>query len=78
MVWPASARVDAALQSGQRVGTHYDPMLGKLIVTGATREAARRAMVSAIDHSAVLGLTTNLGFLRRLVDSPAIDEQAAP
>ncbi len=73
VVWPASARVDAALQSGQRVGTHYDPMLGKLIVTGATREAARRAMVSAIDHSAVLGLTTNLGFLRRLVDSPAFE-----
>ena len=43
--WPARARVDAALESGQRVGTSYDPMLGKVIVSGATREAARRALV---------------------------------
>jgi 3-methylcrotonyl-CoA carboxylase alpha subunit/acetyl-CoA/propionyl-CoA carboxylase biotin carboxyl carrier protein len=69
--WPARARVDAALESGQRVGTHYDPMLGKVIVAGATREAARRGLVTALDDTAILGLTTNLGFLRQLADSDA-------
>jgi 3-methylcrotonyl-CoA carboxylase alpha subunit/acetyl-CoA/propionyl-CoA carboxylase biotin carboxyl carrier protein len=44
-------------------------MLGKVITHGPTREAARRALVAALDDTAVLGLTTNLGFLRRLVDS---------
>ncbi|MBA3309781.1 MAG: carbamoyl-phosphate synthase subunit L, partial [Nocardioidaceae bacterium] len=69
--WPARARVDAALESGQRVGTFYDPMLGKVIVSGTTREAARRALVNALDDTAVLGLTTNLGFLRQLAASDA-------
>jgi acetyl-CoA/propionyl-CoA carboxylase biotin carboxyl carrier protein len=67
--WPSGARVDAALESGQVVGTHYDPLLGKVIVSGASREAARQAMVTALDDTAVLGLTTNVGFLRALVDS---------
>ena len=42
-------------------------MLGKVIVHGADREAARRALVAALDDTAILGLTTNTGFLRALV-----------
>jgi acetyl-CoA/propionyl-CoA carboxylase, biotin carboxylase, biotin carboxyl carrier protein len=76
VAWPTHARVDAALESGQRVGTHYDPMLGKVIVSGTTREVARRALVTALDESAVLGLTTNLGFLRDLADSDAYRDAA--
>jgi 3-methylcrotonyl-CoA carboxylase alpha subunit/acetyl-CoA/propionyl-CoA carboxylase biotin carboxyl carrier protein len=67
--WSNRARVDAALESGSDVGTAYDPMLGKVIAHGATREAARRALVAALDDTAILGLTTNLGFLRALADS---------
>ncbi len=69
--WSPRARVDAALEPGQVVGTSYDPMLGKVIVHGPTREAARRALVSALDDTAILGLTTNLGFLRGLAASDA-------
>jgi len=71
VVWPSNARVDAALESGQVVGTSYDPMLGKVIVHGATREAARSQLLQALDDTAVLGLTTNVGFLRQLVASEA-------
>jgi acetyl-CoA/propionyl-CoA carboxylase, biotin carboxylase, biotin carboxyl carrier protein len=46
-------------------------MLGKVIVHGPTREAARRALVAALDDTAILGLTTNVGFLRALADSAA-------
>src|SRR5680860_302504 len=60
--WSPRARVDAALESGQTVSSSYDPMLGKVIVHGATREGARRALVTALDDTAILGLTTNLGF----------------
>jgi len=67
--WPARARVDHALESGQVVSTSYDPMLGKVIVRGPDRESARRALVAALDDTAVLGLTTNTGFLRALVAS---------
>jgi 3-methylcrotonyl-CoA carboxylase alpha subunit/acetyl-CoA/propionyl-CoA carboxylase biotin carboxyl carrier protein len=69
--WPPRARVDAALESGSEVGTSYDPMLGKVIVQGSTREAARRALVTALDETAIVGLTTNLGFLRGLAASDA-------
>ncbi len=67
--WPARARVDAALESGQVVSTAYDPMLGKVIVHGRDRESARRALVAALDETAVLGFTTNVGFLRVLAAS---------
>ncbi len=74
--WPARARVDASLESGQRVGTSYDPMLGKVIASGTTREAARRALVSALDDTAILGLTSNVGFLRQLVASEAFRDSS--
>ena len=67
--WPERARVDAALESGQVVSTAYDPMLGKVIVRGSNRESARRALVAALDQTAVLGFTTNVGFLRVLAAS---------
>jgi 3-methylcrotonyl-CoA carboxylase alpha subunit/acetyl-CoA/propionyl-CoA carboxylase biotin carboxyl carrier protein len=67
--WPGGVRVDHALESGQTVSTAYDPMLGKVIAHAATREDARRALVRALDETAILGLTTNVGFLRTLVAS---------
>ncbi|MCW2792537.1 MAG: Carbamoyl-phosphate synthase chain, ATP-binding protein, partial [Nocardioides sp.] len=71
--WPDSTtgnvRVDHALESGQVVSTSYDPMLGKVIVHGPDRESARRALVAALDDTAILGLTTNVGFLRALAAS---------
>ena len=69
--WPTAGgiRVDQALESGQVVSTAYDPMLGKVIAHGPDREAARRALVEALDATGILGLTTNTGFLRALVAS---------
>lgn len=64
-----TVRVDAALESGQVVSTSYDPMLGKVIVHGPDRETARRALVGALDRTAILGFATNTGFLRDLVAS---------
>ena len=72
--WPGRARVDAAFERGQEVSTAYDPMLAKIIVHGKDREDARAELVRALDDTAVFGVTTNTGFLRRLVAS---DEFAA-
>src|SRR3546814_17020204 len=44
-------------------------MLGKIIVHGADREAARTALVRALDQATIFGLTTNTGFLRALAAS---------
>jgi len=64
-----TVRVDHALEPGQTVSTAFDPMLGKVIVHGPDRESARQALVAALDDTAILGLTTNTGFLRTVVAS---------
>ena len=71
LAWRREPRVsvDHALESGQVVSTSFDPMLGKVIAWGEDREAARAGLVDALDGSAVLGLTTNLGFVRALAAS---------
>jgi acetyl-CoA/propionyl-CoA carboxylase biotin carboxyl carrier protein len=62
-------RVDHALEPEQEVSTSYDPMLGKVVAWGADREAARAALVDALGETAILGITTNTGFLRALAAS---------
>jgi acetyl-CoA/propionyl-CoA carboxylase, biotin carboxylase, biotin carboxyl carrier protein len=74
--WSELARNDEALASGQTVGTSYDPMLGKVIVHGPTREAARQRLITALDDTAVIGLTTNTGFLRELAASDEFRDAA--
>ena len=69
--WPEDARVESDLERDQEVSTAYDPMLGKIVVTGVDREDARRRMVDALDDTGIFGVTTNVGFLRRLVASEA-------
>jgi acetyl-CoA/propionyl-CoA carboxylase, biotin carboxylase, biotin carboxyl carrier protein len=71
-----SIRVDHALESGQVVSTAYDPMLGKVVAYADDREAARLTLVAALDETAILGLTTNAGFLRALVASEEFRDAA--
>ncbi|MCW2841065.1 MAG: carbamoyl-phosphate synthase subunit [Aeromicrobium sp.] len=74
VAWPEDVRVESDLAPDAEVSTAYDPMLGKIVVDGVDREDARRRLVAALDDTGVFGLTTNLGFVRRLV---AGDEFAA-
>ena len=64
-------RVDSGVAQGSEVSVHYDPMLAKLIVWAPTREAAIQRMAWSLDHFVVLGVTTNIEFLRNLVTHPA-------
>ncbi len=76
VTWPGGpgVRVDHALEPGQVVSTSYDPMLGKVIVSGVDREHARRGLVRALDETTILGLTTNAGFLRKIAASEELEE----
>ncbi|EFO80512.1 carbamoyl-phosphate synthase L chain ATP-binding [Oscillochloris trichoides DG-6] len=69
-------RVDSGLTSGDEVTVHYDPMIAKLIVSGADRHAAIDRLRRALDDYAVLGLTTNLPLLRAIAANPAFVEGA--
>ena len=72
--WPERVRVDHALEPRQVVSTSFDPMLGKIIAHGPDRESARRLLVDALDRTAILGITTNVGFLRALAASEEFAE----
>ena len=63
-------RVDAGVAQGEDVSVHYDPLLAKLVTWGETREWARRRAVDALRRYVVLGLRTNLSFLRRVLEHP--------
>jgi acetyl/propionyl-CoA carboxylase alpha subunit len=69
---PASVRVDAGVAEGDEIGTSYDPMIAKLIASGATRDEALDRLAEALAETEVSGVTTNLPFLRWLVAHPAL------
>jgi 3-methylcrotonyl-CoA carboxylase alpha subunit len=60
-------RIDSGIGEGGIVTPFYDPMIAKLIVHGPDRATARGRLERALDRSAVLGLPTNLDFLRAVV-----------
>ncbi|MEQ8763076.1 MAG: acetyl-CoA carboxylase biotin carboxylase subunit [Planctomycetota bacterium] len=60
-------RVDGALESRQEIPIHYDPMLAKLIAWGADRPSAIARMKQALADYVVLGVTTNIEFLREVI-----------
>ncbi len=63
-------RNDSGVYAGYDVPIHYDPMLAKLITWGATREeAVRRANMALIEYR-VEGPTTNIPFLRWILNHP--------
>jgi acetyl-CoA carboxylase biotin carboxylase subunit len=74
---PVGARVDAGVRTGDEVTIHYDPMISKVIVHADTRDDAIRRMQWALGHYTLLGLTTNLAFLRALLDHPAFQRGEA-
>ena len=65
-------RVDSGLAPGMVVGSEYDPMLAKVIAHGDDRPAALRALDRALAATAVLGVTTNIEFLRFLLADPDV------
>jgi acetyl-CoA/propionyl-CoA carboxylase, biotin carboxylase, biotin carboxyl carrier protein len=65
-------RVDTSLEDGLVVSIDYDPMLAKVITWGRDREEARCRMVAALENTAVVGFTTNVEFLRALLELPAV------
>jgi acetyl/propionyl-CoA carboxylase alpha subunit len=72
--WPDDVRVDAGYEEGDVVTRHYDPLLAKVIAHGADRDAALATLARALGDTEVLGVRTNLAFLRALVAHPAVRE----
>ena len=58
------------MEQGNDVGMFYDPLLGKLIVWGETRERAIARMRRALDEFVLVGLPTSQPFHRRVLAHP--------
>jgi 3-methylcrotonyl-CoA carboxylase alpha subunit len=63
-------RVDSGIREGSEVTVHYDPLLAKLIAAGETRAAALARAHVALRAFAILGIRSNIGFLRRVIEHP--------
>jgi 3-methylcrotonyl-CoA carboxylase alpha subunit len=64
-------RFDSGVEAGSEVTVHYDPLLAKLVTWGTDRSESIERMAAALARTAVLGVTTNHGRLRAIVDHPA-------
>ncbi len=64
-------RVDSGVREGNAISPHYDSMIAKLIVWGEDRAQALARLAAALDATHIMGLNTNVAFLRRVVASHA-------
>ena len=67
-------RIDSYVYEGYEIPVHYDPMIGKLIVWATTREYAIERMRRVLYEYKITGLTTNIRYLRRIIDVPEFKE----
>jgi 3-methylcrotonyl-CoA carboxylase alpha subunit len=76
--WPAhvsfersndAPRIDRGFDEGDEISPHYDSMIAKLIVWGENRAQALARLDAALGETQIVGLSTNVAFLRRVVAS---------
>ena len=66
-----NVRIDTGVEEGDEITPHYDPMIAKLIVWDADRERALARMLQSLAQYRVVGVSSNVDFLSRLVACPA-------
>lgn len=62
-------RIDSGVREGDAISPFYDPMIAKLIVWGHDRKEALAHMAHALSEYQIVGLASNIAFLKRLVES---------
>ncbi|MFE7844765.1 acetyl/propionyl/methylcrotonyl-CoA carboxylase subunit alpha [Microbacterium sp. NPDC057407] len=74
LLWAAAdgVRTDAAVETGSVVSADYDPMIAKVIAHGVDRAQALSRLDAALADTVLLGVDTNIGFLRGLLADPGV------
>jgi 3-methylcrotonyl-CoA carboxylase alpha subunit len=67
----AALRIDSGVREGDSISPHYDPMIAKLIVWGEDRAQALARLDAALAGTHIVGLHSNVAFLRRIAASGA-------
>jgi len=65
-------RIDSGVELGATVPVQYDPLLAKLTVSAESRDAAIARAMAALRSFPILGLRTNIPFLIKLLEHPAV------
>ncbi len=66
-----SLRLEQGFGQGAQIGVFYDPMIAKLVVHGRDRTEALRILRVALEQYKVVGVSTNVEFLRTLAGNKA-------
>ena len=64
-------RIDSGVTAGSEVPVFYDPLLAKVIAWAETRDLAIGRLAAALGQFAIEGITTNIAFLRGILEHPA-------
>ncbi|MFW6120159.1 MAG: acetyl-CoA carboxylase biotin carboxylase subunit [Petrotogales bacterium] len=63
-----NVRNDMGIETNTEVTPYYDPLLAKLVVSDENREASINKMIWALSNYIVLGVTTNISFLKTVLE----------
>jgi propionyl-CoA carboxylase alpha chain len=63
-------RVDSGVEEGGEISIYYDPMIAKLIGSGATRAEATTRLAGALDAFVIRGVAHNIGLLSAAIARP--------
>jgi propionyl-CoA carboxylase alpha chain len=67
-------RIDSGVEEGAEISIYYDPMIAKLIGSGATREEATVRLAGALDAFVIRGVSHNIGLLSAAIARPKFRE----
>ncbi len=65
-------RVDSSLRDGLEVPAFYDPMLAKVVAWGRNRAQSLALLDRALADTVILGVLTNIEYLRLLINDPEV------
>ena len=65
-----NVRNDTGIETNFQVNPYYDPMLAKLTVSSENRKESINKMIWALSHYVILGVTTNISFLKKVLEHP--------
>jgi 3-methylcrotonyl-CoA carboxylase alpha subunit len=71
VAFPEGVRVDTGVETGSEISAWYDPMIAKVIVHASDRNAAVARLAFALRNTQIVGVSNNVEFLRRIVESRA-------
>ncbi len=63
--------IDTGVEKSHNISIHFDPMIAKTVCWAETRTACIEKTLHNLDHTFIVGVKTNLGFLSGLISTEA-------